>query len=179
MADFKKKWVESNTQDARFLKRNRVWPETYIEFTKYCSENKKKGRPEKTFENISERSKRQKTKKLQAQHSLGELSYAAQMSLRSSGQIDASKVIKDVTTTSPKRALKYRTAYKQLDIPQTRKLQGTEALSIFIDAALIREQYNKIRRKDLSRFPSYKKIQLAKKECYPKKGSNYCHGNFC
>ncbi|KAJ8926159.1 hypothetical protein NQ314_021502 [Rhamnusium bicolor] len=91
------------------------------------------------------------------------------MSLRFSGQIDASKVIKDITTTSPKRALKYRNVYKQLDIPQTRKLQETEALSIFIDAALTREQYNKIRRKDLSRFPSYKKFQLAKKECYPKK----------
>lgn len=146
-----------------------MWLETSIGFTKYCSENKKRGRPEKTFENVSERSKLLKTKKLRVQHSPGELSYAAQMSLRSSGKIDASKVIKDVTTTSPKRALKYITAYKQLHIPQTRKLQGTEALSMFIDVALTREQHNKIRRKDLSRFPSYKKIQLAKKECYPKK----------
>ncbi|KAJ8931812.1 hypothetical protein NQ314_015208 [Rhamnusium bicolor] len=128
-----------------------------------------RGRPEKTFENVSERLKRQKTKKLRAQHSPGELSYAAQMSQRSAGQIDASKAIKDITTISPKRALKYRTAYKQLDIAQTRKLQGTEALSMFIDAAFTREQYNKIRRKDSSRFPSYKKIQLAKKKCYRKK----------
>ncbi|KAJ8933619.1 hypothetical protein NQ314_013910 [Rhamnusium bicolor] len=105
-----------------FLKKNRICLGTYIEFTKYCSENKKRRRPEKTFENVSERSRRQKTKKLRPQHSPEELSYAAQMSLRSFGQMDASKVIRDITTTSPKRALKYRTAYQQLDIPQTRKL---------------------------------------------------------
>lgn len=63
---------------------------------------------------------------------------------------------------------RYKSAYrKSLEgvIPQ--KLPRNEALSLFVDATLTKEQYNKIRKKDPLRFPSYKEIQLAKKECYP------------
>ena len=40
---------------------------------------------------------------------------------------------------------------------------------MFIDANISREQYNKITKKDVTRFPNYKKIQLDKQECYPER----------
>ena len=106
-----------------------------------------------------ERSNRLKTENIRLQHSPEELPYASQMSLRSGGHLEAAKVVKDITITSPKRALKYKTAYKQVS---TQELPATEALLMFVDANLTRQQYNTIRKKDLSRFLCYKKIKLAK-----------------
>jgi len=47
-------------------------------------------------------------------------------------------------------------------------LASEEALSMFVEAELSKDQYNMIRNKDKERFPSYKKIQQAKRKCYPK-----------
>nr|CAI5842173.1 unnamed protein product [Callosobruchus analis] len=89
------------------------------------------------------------------------------MSLRASGQVDASKLVKEITTSSPKRASRYQTAFKQSQSFQQNQLPPEEALSMFVDAQLTRHQYNVIRRKDKLRIPSYKLTQKAKKECYP------------
>jgi hypothetical protein len=40
---------------------------------------------------------------------------------------------------------------------------------MFVEAELTEHQYNIIRKKDKERFPSYKKIQLAKKKMLSKK----------
>nr|CAH7742540.1 unnamed protein product [Callosobruchus chinensis] len=98
-----------------------------------------------------------------------ELAYAAQMSLRSSGQTHAAKIVKDMTMTTQERAKKYSTAYKEHELLQIRKLPKSEALSMFIETNLTRDQYNKIRKRDSDRFPPYKEIQLTKKECYPQR----------
>lgn len=42
-----------------------------------------------------------------------------------------------------------------------------EALSAVVEAKLSRHQCNVIRSKDYERFPSYKKIQVVKVDCYP------------
>ncbi|KAF2887084.1 hypothetical protein ILUMI_19089, partial [Ignelater luminosus] len=49
-------------------------------------------------------SKRMKTLQLRENYLADELFYAAQMSLRSDGRVEASKLVKDITTASPKRA---------------------------------------------------------------------------
>ena len=54
------------------------------------------GRPKKSFVDSSERSKRRKTEDLRSIDAQ-ELTYAAQMKLRSSGQVDTTHVIKDLT----------------------------------------------------------------------------------
>lgn len=78
-------------------------------------ENRNKGRPTGSttkFEVASERTKRRRTLEVREKFSTQELSYAAQMSLRSSGAVDASKILKDITSASPSRAHKYLQAYK-------------------------------------------------------------------
>ena len=60
------------------------------------SDNKKGtcGRPSQSFASSSERSKRRKTQEVHSTFSTEELAYAAQMSLRTSGQVLAAKVVK-------------------------------------------------------------------------------------
>lgn len=129
----------------------------------------KGGRPKVDFSKSSERTKRRKTQLLRSEVGSLELSYAAQMSLRASGQLDAANVIKDVTLTTPKRAEKYRKAYKETSksvMPYT----DDKALSLIIKAKLSKHQYNILRStaklNNCNIYPLYEKITLAKKRCY-------------
>ena len=65
------------------------------------------GEPSQSFASSSDRSKRRKTQEVRSTFSTEELAYAAQMSLRTSGQLHAVQVVKDVTLTTPTRASKY------------------------------------------------------------------------
>ncbi|KAJ4444718.1 hypothetical protein ANN_06515 [Periplaneta americana] len=67
-------------------------------------------RPQKSFGDSSERSKRRKTQGLRETVDTEELTFATQMKLRACGKPDASKVLKEITK-SPKRATKYWKAY--------------------------------------------------------------------
>ena len=42
-----------------------------------------------------------------------------------------------------------------------------DALSVLVEAKLSRYQYDVLRKIVPERFPSYKKVQAAKKSCYP------------
>ncbi|GBP86804.1 hypothetical protein EVAR_99884_1 [Eumeta japonica] len=169
--EFKKKWVQSNRKPARFLENNKEWLLSSIGFSTYSTAMKRKiGRPEICFEEATDRTKRVKTKDLRTMHTTQELSYATQMNLRASGQTDAAKILKDITTISPKRATKHRAAFSKYGTEssfQAKRLSSSDALSLFVDANLTRMQYNKIKAKAPFVFSSYKEIQRAKKECYP------------
>lgn len=89
------------------------------------------------------------------------------MSLRASGNPDASKLLKDITATSPKRASKYRKAYKKSLEKKLSMMTGENALALLIDAKLSRHQYSLIRKSNPDRFPSYKILQYEKKKSYP------------
>lgn len=54
------------------------------------------------------------------------------MSLRSSGSLHSAQVVQDVTTTSPTRALRYRTALQATSTVETTLLSADVALSIGI-----------------------------------------------
>lgn len=60
--------------------------------------------------------------------------------------MDASSILKDVTTTTPTRAKKYRTAFKTKGIQTRKKLSMHEALQLFVDVDLSRNQYILIRK---------------------------------
>lgn len=172
VSDFKKRWQKANRKEDRFLINNKNWLDTSIQFPVYAVvSNKKVGRPQTNFKEASNRTKRQKTMSLRNKYSSEELSFAAQMSLRFAGQVKASEIVKEVTSGSPSRATKYQTAYKKFNEIKRRQLMGIEALAMCVEAKLTRHQYNVIRENDKLRFPSYKKIQIAKKECYPQKES--------
>lgn len=95
--------------EERFLKNNRKWLNSTISFQVRKSTNR--GRPTTSFETSAERTKRQKTTELRSSTCVAQLTYAIQMSLRAAGQIEASKVVQDITTI-PTRASKYRRKYE-------------------------------------------------------------------
>lgn len=113
---FREKWHGSNRHEKTLKKKHSVWISELIHI-KICgaevpsSSKTAGGRPSEQFTDLSERSKRRKTKELRKSNTTDELTYAAQMSLRSSGQFYASKVMKDITITSPNRATKYIKAF--------------------------------------------------------------------
>ncbi|GLV33238.1 hypothetical protein CBL_08406 [Carabus blaptoides fortunei] len=99
-------------------------------------------RPSSNWEDSSDRSKRRRTEKIREEHNIQTLAYAIQMSLRASGKLQASKVVKDVTVGSPKKALKY---CKSMQRVTENILSGNEALSLVIENKLSRNEYQGIR----------------------------------
>ncbi|KAF2881922.1 hypothetical protein ILUMI_24252 [Ignelater luminosus] len=88
---------------------NESWLNATIKFLLYNELlEKKRGRKRLLFDEASDCSKRMRTLQLQQNYLADELSYAAQMSLRSDGRVEASKLVKEITTTSPKRAEPHR-----------------------------------------------------------------------
>ena len=69
------------------------------------------GRPSKSFCELTDRSKNRKTQELRSENPTQTLVSAAQASLYQSGKRAASSVLKDMTTSSPTRALKYKKSY--------------------------------------------------------------------
>lgn len=90
------------------------------------------GRPECSFIESSDRSKRRKTQKLRETFTTNELSYATKMSLRESGAVLAAKVVNDVTFKSPARAMKYISAVKEVSKMET-KMSPNTALTLVLD----------------------------------------------
>lgn len=162
-SEFKSHWNKVHRIEERFIKDNENWLKTVIQFT--CLANSNRGCPVVLFESCSERTKKQKTQNLRQTRSVAKLSYATQMSLRASGKAEASKLVNKICTISPKRAYRYRKAYRESQVLQ--KLSGEDALVVLVDAKVSRHKYDIIRMSAPEIFPSYKIVQSAKKECYP------------
>lgn len=127
------------------------------------------GRPQKTFSELSESSKRRKTKDLRSSD-LKELAYATQMKLRKTGETEASKIVK-VLTKSPRRAKKYAAAMKKIITEEDKevgtKLGHLRALFMYTEARLTQAQYEIVRETNPGFYPCYSILQKLKKECYP------------
>lgn len=162
-SQFKSRWIKACRIEERFVKNNIEWLDTSILFPRLET---RRGRPETAFELSSERTKRQKTSDLRKSTPLSVLAYATQMSLRASGKNEAAKVVQEISS-SPKRATKLRDAYKKSLEYKPKMLSGEDALALLVDAKLSRHQYDLIRQTAPEKFPSYKKVQTAKKNCYP------------
>lgn len=103
------KYQEAKHRDDYFFKKFESWLSTKVSFAVDAKSRKKStGRPREGFDQLSDRSKRRRTEDIRTKYGPAELSYAAQMRLRSSGQVDASVVVKDVSSASPLKATKYR-----------------------------------------------------------------------
>lgn len=126
--DFFVKYDKWLSEPVSFLVQRKAFPSTTSETSK------KGGRPSTAFLLSSDRSKRRKTEELRSSFSPEELAYATQMSLRSTGKIDASKVVKDATLSTPTRASKFR---KALDVSTENTLSNEKALSILTHSPLL------------------------------------------
>ena len=119
-----------------------------------------RGRPSKTFEESSERSKRRKTENLRLNYTQ-ELVFATQMKLRAEGESKAAKVVQNVLSVNQ---------------PNSSNLTYTqytpdESLALVVFAKLTKFQYNLIRQGAIDHsckmYPPYELITTARKNCYP------------
>lgn len=163
---FKQKWISASYKAHRFQQNNRQWLEETIALPNWAVP--RTGRPRKTFEVCSERSKRRKTEQIRSKIKHEKLIYATHMSTRAAGKADLSRLIKDASST-PTRASKYRkiiTSDKKGGSQQT-KLSTTKALALLVDADLTSNQYKIIRAASKSIYPCYSLVQKEKNKCYP------------
>ncbi|KAL4714288.1 hypothetical protein ACJJTC_009640 [Scirpophaga incertulas] len=166
---FRQKWTAASYKEERFLQNNAKWLTGTIKLSAWVKQKTGRPRPSKEFGELSDRSKRRKTKELRAQvpDADATLTYAAQMSLRAAGKSDASAIIKEITK-SPTRAYKIRKVITQNKEKNIQRLSTMEALSMFVEAGLSRSQYNVIRSARKQLYPCYSLLQKAKADCYPK-----------
>lgn len=153
---FKAKWLLSNRDKVKFFQNNSSWLDGQCIFKKYAKSKVSPGRPVKDFAESSDRSKRRKTENLRASTSVDELLFSAEMKLRSEGQVAKSKDVKNILQPEV-----IETAFEHKVVsPQS-------ALSMLTEAKLSKKQYNVVRSYAPHIFPSYKRVQEAKRECYP------------
>lgn len=166
-------WQSSWRKEESFKKKHNDWLSGLIRIIIYDAEiqsmqSNRAGRPSLEFSELSDRSKRRKIEELRTSNTTEELAYATQMSLRSSGQLHASKIIKDVTSTSPIRASKYITAFTS-KVEKT--LSDDAALSVLVEHKFSKRTYHGIRKvakeNNCKLYPSYNNVLQAKKRCYP------------
>lgn len=162
-SEIKRRWVASHYVEDLFLKRNDSWLQGTFELPQAITRS---GRPQKSFDDVSERSKRRKTETIRREMTSEELTFATHVKLRCEGKADASNMIKNLTK-SPNRANKYRKALIQSQKQQIQQLTPVEALSMFVEAGLSRKQYEIIRNFNKKIYPCYTLLQKAKKDCYP------------
>lgn len=165
---YKRQWQSSKGTDKRFQEKYSEWLSHTIELP--CASTpiaaSSKGRPSKDFGECSDRTKRRKTMQLRKRVSLEELNFAAEMSNRAAGNLDAAKIINEIQK-SPTRASKFRKAAQRTAI--TKVHSPEEALKIFVDANLTTAQYQIIQGANKEIYPCYTLVQKAKREIYPKK----------
>ena len=139
-ANFRSRWRAAGRWKEFFLKKMKNGRKGTVQFSKLSNtecttpekivknDNKKRtcGRPSQSFASSSDRSKRQKIQEVRSTFSTEELAYAAQMSLRTSGQVHVGQAVKDVTLTTPKYIYAVRS---QNEVPLT----PDEALSLMIE----------------------------------------------
>lgn len=165
---FKRYWHSAQRKEERFLSAYAKWLEGTVTIPVFGSTSS--GRPQKPFDELSERSKRKKTESLRNKVDTNILIHAAQTKLQTCGKKDAAIILKDIAA-SPTRATKLKKAYKTTQEYKVKQLTPLSALSIFVEADLSRKQYEIIRTANKKLYPSYSTLQSAKSYCYPPKES--------
>lgn len=87
------------------------------------------------FESSSEQTKRVNIKNLRDSVPASFLTYSTIMRLKPEGKSQASKVLKKITTTSPKHTCKCRKCYRTSLEPQ-QQMSGEAALALLVEAKL-------------------------------------------
>lgn len=162
---YKQKLETSHKNFERCKNSNKNWFETFVTFPVPNTGQKRSsgsgGRPVKDFEDCSERMKRKKTEDVRKNLTPAELAFAAQMEYRAAGEVNKSKLIKDISTG---------TTLKSVDGPHARYTPD-KALSLVIESHLTKHQYNLLRKSALelncNLYPNYESVTEAKKKCYP------------
>lgn len=164
---YKTKLLQAHRNFSRCVNANKDWFDTYITFAVATHTQKISGslggRPNKSFEECTERTKRRKTADVRKQLEPEELAFAAQVEYRARGDIHSSKTIKQVAFAGPSSSV---------NVPKTHaSLPSDKALSLLIEGQLSKFQYNTLRTSAMEMncnlYPNYETVTEAKKRCYP------------
>lgn len=172
------KWVRKQRRLDLFLKEHEDWLNEDLNFNMLVAPedlsqpSTSGGRPQKSFKESSEKSKKRKVQHLLHNYSSDELTFATQVSVRASGKRDAATIIQELSTSSPKRATKYKKARKIFNTPkEKRPYTPDEALAFFISNNLTVQTYKNIQQEAKERgfnaYPCYDHVAKGKKQCYP------------
>ena len=119
------------------------------------------------FNELSDRTKRRRTATLRETVPTDELTFAAKTSIYNGGKRLAAEMIEH-TLSSPSKPKKMKEALKAEPVVP---YSDDEALAWMLDTKVNRDNYQLTRSQAKKRkadiYPSYKKIQEAKKRCYP------------
>lgn len=184
--EINRRWTKSGRIKNNFLSKYSTWlhkeviitlpaPPTPLEAAGEVAElprpsTSRAGRPAKDYKLSSDRSKRRKTSELIKNISTPEITHAAKMKLRSTGQHTAAKLVEEAIETTPTRAIKIREAWKRKGTSPI-PFSADRALSLLVDCKSSRKTYEihrmfaKANRANI--YPPYYKVQAAKKACYP------------
>ena len=165
------RWKSCNRTRKVFENKYYDWlDESILFFENQPEPGSSKGRPHKSFIDLGEKRKKRKILPLLENYSTAELTFAARRSLESSGQRNASRVLKEVSENSPGRATKIRKALNTLPLKPI-KYTPEEAVAFFIDARLTKKSYTLMQQgakyRNANIYPNYNILLDAKKRCYP------------
>lgn len=173
---FKYRWNASQRHKERFFADNELWlnGEVVVQLDESeepgPSTGSKRGRPCKSFEESSEKTKKRKATQLFREKGLDTLQFSYVQGLRSIGAGNEAAIIELIRSASSEMQESVLQKLKQETdsvIPYT----PDEALAIFIDLDLSRNQYQYLLHcldeKACKVFPTYKKLAEAKTACYP------------
>ena len=130
-----------------FLNANEEWLNeelTFMFHESYPGSSSGVGRPKKSFEDSSTKTRKRKIQHLLQEYDVQELSLATQLSVRASGKRDAASLIQEVSAASPTRATGYKKARKRSAKREQRPYTPEEALALFISNGFTVQTYKNI-----------------------------------
>lgn len=129
------------------------------------------GRPEKNFEECTERTKRRKIQDITNDVSPDKLLFATKSSLHKQGKRAAADLLSQATEHSPSRPVEIRRAFKQCAKATIIPYTPTEALAFILNTGMTKDMYIYTRleakRRNANIYPAYEKVKEVKLQCYP------------
>jgi len=176
-----RKWSQCNRSIKKFVEKNESWLQTVFELPPFPDTSSSSsssqlslkrssvGRPQKNFQECTERAKRQKVSSLINSHCLSELAFSTATQLNKCGKRSVANLVKEIVK-NPDDTKAFQVKQNYIDskpIPYSNE----EALAFLIDNDLTKTQYVNIRlgakNRNCDIYPSYEKIMEAKQACYP------------
>lgn len=129
---------------------------------------RKRGRPKKPFDELSEVSKRHNAKKMRENLSTDEIGYTLEKCFKARGFLDASKVVKSLIL-NPAIGTEYLKSCENQKL--LKEYTPDEAVALTMDMKLTKRQYDTMRfgskKRNCRLYPTYSNIFDAKNQCYP------------
>lgn len=183
LSKFRDRWTTARSSKDRFVTNNSAWLDGDFkvqldeDLNIEPSTSGERGRPSKSYNDLSEKSKKRKNMELVQEYGLEALEYihnADVQGLRSEGEPEEASVIAIMRSCNrdEKKMIKKKLFHETINASS---FSADEALALYADLDLSKSQYAFIRLKLIEKnsdmLPSYKILNNAKSMCYPPSSS--------